>query len=260
MAMDEVKKKIIKTLVDKNQFEKYEDLLANKDSLFVDFTHWKREFEEGKALSIPPKTGWVTFGEVNKNGNVEVYLSPRADENTSSMPRGCFMLMEDSTGVFVRVIEQAGNSGFSGELYKDELSKFFQFIDKLDNERCHDVLLCEMRVSGVMRGLVNIEECMFSADKVGMNAETFVVSISRNITEGEILVNDDNDKKIVIKENINGTIYVCSALHCSYITRDELLKSKWYILKFFDQNPEECSVSLDFMKRLKSNLENECRI
>lgn len=259
MAMDEVKKKIIKTLVDKNQFEKYEDLLANKDSLFVDFTHWKREFEEGKDLSIPSRIGWMTFGKVN-NDNGEVDLPPRADENTSSMPRGCFMLMEDSTGVFVRVIKQAGNSGFSGELYKDEFSKFLQFIDKLDNERCHNVLLCEMRVSGVMSGLVNIEECMFSSDKVGMNADTFVVSISRNITEGEILVNDDNDKKIVIKENINGTIYVCSALHCSYITRDELLKSKWYILKFFDQDPEECSVSLDFLKRLKTNLENERRI
>lgn len=261
MAMDELKKKIIKLLIDKDQFEENIQFLMNEDSIFLDFSDWMKHNERGEEYTIPSKVRWLNFSQrIDDHPTYPYVLQFGVDQNESPNPRGAFILMKDATGDFVQVVRQDGSSGFVDELYKDEFSKFLQFIDKLDNERCHNVLLCEMRVSGVMSGLVNIEECMFSSDKVGMNADTFVVSISRNITEGEILVNDDNDKKIVIKENINGTIYVCSALHCSYITRDELLKSKWYILKFFDQDPEECSVSLDFLKRLKTNLENERRI
>lgn len=258
MAMDEVKKKIIKILVDKNQFEEYEDILANKDSLFVDFTHWKHEFEEGKNISIPPKIGWMTFGEVNKNDSGSIDISPRADENPSSMPRGCFMLMKDSRGVFVRVIRQDGNH-FMSELFNDELFKFFDFIDKIGADPRDDVMLSEVFYQ---EGDTNIEikDCMFSAEKVGFNAENFVLSISGTVSEGDILVNEDNGKKICIRENVNGTIYVCGTLEGKCVTRSELLLDRWNKLVAEIRKPKECVVSVEFLKRLKKEIKNERRI
>ena len=256
--MDEVKKKIIKTLVDKNQFEEYEDLLANKDSLFVDFTHWKHEFEEGKGLSIPPKIGWVTFGEINKNDNGKFDISPRADENTSSMPRGCFMLMEDSAGAFVKVIRQDGDN-FMIELFNDELFKFFDFIDKIGADPRNDVMLSEVFYQ---EGDTNIEinDCMFLAEKVGFNVENFVLSISGAISEGDILVNEENGKRIYIRENINGKIYVCGKLKNECLTRNELLLDKWNKLVAEIRKPNDCVVSVEFLKRLKEEIKNERRV
>ena len=256
--MDELKKKIFKLLIDKDQFEENVQFLMSEDSIFLDFSDWMDHNKRCEEYTIPGKVGWLNLSQrIDDHPTHPYVLQFGVDQNESPNPRGAFILMKDATGEFVKVVRQTGSSSFIDELYEDELSKFFNFIGKLDHERCHDVLLREMPVSRLMGGLVDIKECMFSADKVGMDAETFVVSISRNLAEGEILVNDDNDKKIVIKQNINGTIYVCGALHCSYITRDELLNSKWYVVKFFDQEPEECSVSLDFLKRLKRDLENE---
>lgn len=256
--MDEVKKKIIKTLVDKNLFEEYEDLLANKDSLFVDFTHWKHEFEEGKGLSIPPKIGWVTFGEINKNDNGKFDVSPRADENTSSMPRGCFMLMEDSAGAFVKVIRQDGDN-FMIELFNDELFKFFDFIDKIGADPRNDVMLSEVFYQ---EGDTNIEikDCMFLAEKVGFNVENFVLSISGAISEGDILVNEENGKRIYIRENINGKIYVCGKLKNECLTRNELLLDKWNKLVAKIRKPNDCVVSVEFLKRLKEEIKNERRV
>lgn len=256
--MDEVKKKIIKTLVDKNLFEEYEDLLMNKDSLFVDFTHWKHEFEEGKDLSIPPKIGWVTFGEINKNDNGKFDISPRADENTSSMPRGCFMLMEDSAGAFVKVIRQDGDN-FMIELFNDELFKFFDFIDKIGADPRNDVMLSEVFYQ---EGDTNIEikDCMFLAEKVGFNVENFVLSISGAISEGDILVNEENGKRIYIRENINGKIYVCGKLKNECLTRNELLLDKWNKLVAKIRKPNDCVVSVEFLKRLKEEIKNERRV
>lgn len=257
--MDELKKKIIRILVDKDQFEEYEDLLMNKDSLFIDFTHWKHEFEEGKNLSIPLRIGWMTFAEVNKNDNGKIDISPRVDENTSSMPRGCFILMEDSTGVFVKVIKQSGNSGFMDELYEDELSKFFDFIDKIGADPRDDVMLSEVFY---LEGdtTIEIKDCMFSAEKVGFGAENFVLSISGAISEEDVLVNEENGKKICIREKINGTIYVCGTLECECVTRSELLLCKWNKLVAGFREPNDCIVSVNFLKRLKEEIENERRI
>lgn len=256
--MDEIKKKIISTLVDKGQFEDYEDLLMNKDSLFVDFTNWKHETEEGKDISIPSKIGWMTFGEVNKNDDGSIDISPRADENPSSMPRGCFMLMKDSRGVFVRVIRQDGNY-FMVELFNDELFKFFDFIDKIGADPRDDVMLSEVFYQEGNTG-VEIKDCMFSAEKVGFNAENFVLSISGSVSEGDILVNEENGKKICIRKNINGTIYVCSTLEGEHVTRSELLICKWNRLVTEVRKPNDCVVSVDFLKRLKEEIKNGRRI
>lgn len=257
--MDDIKKKIIRTLVDKDQFEEYEDLLMNKDSLFVDFTHWKHEFEEGKNISIPPKIGWMTFGEVNKNDSGSIDISPRADENPSSMPRGCFMLMKDSRGVFVRVIRQDGNH-FMSELFNDELFKFFDFIDKIGADPRDEVMLSEVFYQDGNTG-IEIKDCMFSAEKVGFGAGNFVLSIPGSVSEGDILVNEENwKKKIYIRENINGTIYVCDTLGGELVTRSGLLLDKWNKLVADVRKSNDCVVSVDFLKRLKEEIKNEHRI
>ena len=256
--MDEIKKKIIRTLIDKDQFEQYEDLLMNKDSLFVDFTHWNHDFKEGKDVSIPPKIGWMNFGEVNKNDDGSIDISPRADENPYSMPRGCFMLMKDSRGVFVRVIRQDGNY-FMSELFNDDLFKFFYFIDNIGTDPRDNVMLSEVFHQEENTG-VEIKDCMFSAEKVGFNAENFVLSISGSVSEGDILVNEENGKKICIRKNINGTIYVCSTLEGEHVTRSELLICKWNKLVTEVRKPNECIVSVDFLKRLKEEIKNEHRV
>ena len=256
--MDETKKKIIKILVDKDQFEDYEDLLMNKDSLFVDFINWKHEAEEGKDISIPPKIGWMTFGEVNKNDSGSIDISPRADENPSSMPRGCFILMKDSRGEFVRVIRQDGNN-FMTELFNDELFEFFDFINKIGVDPRDNVMLSEVFHQEENTD-VEIKDCMFSAEKVGFCAENFVLSISGSVSEGDILVNEENGKKICIRKNINGTIYVCSTLEGEHVTRSELLICKWNKLVTEVRKPNECIVSVDFLKRLKEEIKNEHRV
>ena len=256
--MDETKKKIIRTLIDKDQYEEYEDLLMNKDSLFVDFTHWKHETEEGKDISIPPKIGWMTFGEVTKNDNGSIDISPRADENPYSMPRGCFILMKDSRGEFVRVIRQDGNN-FMTELFNDELFEFFDFINKIGADPRDNVMLSEVFHQEGNTD-VEIKDCMFSAEKVGFGAENFVLSISGSVSEGDVLVNEENGKKICIRKNINGTIYVCSTLEGEHVTRSELLICKWNKLVTEVRKPNECIVSVDFLKRLKEEIKNEHRV
>ena len=252
--MDETKKKIIKILVDKDQFEDYEDLLMNKDSLFVDFINWKHEAEEGKDISIPPKIGWMTFGEVNKNDSGSIDISPRADENPSSMPRGCFMLMKDSRGEFVRVIRQDGNY-FMSELFNDDLFKFFYFIDNIGADPRDNVMISEVFCQDGNTG-VEIKDCMFSAEKVGFDAEDFVLSISGSVSEGDILVNEENGKKICIRKHINGTIYVCGTLENECVTRGDLLLDEWNKLITEVRKPNECIVSVDFLKRLKEEIKN----
>lgn len=258
--MDELKKKIIRVLLDKDQFDENAELIANEESLYVDFTHWKKEFERGKDLSVPYRVGWMIFGGlVNVNGH-KVDLSPRADENKSPRSRGCFMLVEDSTGTFVRVIKQAGSNIFSDKDLEDDFDKFYLFMDSLKNLGCRDILIREMFTSRTLISEVKIKDCMFSAEKVGMDAERFVISIDGEVIEGDMLTNGENSKKIIIRENINGTIYVCSAFDCDYITRDELMNSKWYNIKVREEEPKECIVSLDFLKRIKNKLEDERRI
>lgn len=257
--MDSLKKKIIKVLLDKDQFDENADLIANEESLYVDFTHWKKEFDRGKDLSIPYRVGWLIFGGPEIDGK-SIDLSPRADENKSSNPRGCFMLIEDSTGTFVRVIRQAGSSSvFSDSKLKNDFDKFYLFIDSLRNLDCKDILIREMFTSRTLIQEITIKECMFSAEKVGMDAERFVISIDGEVVEGDMLTNNGNSKKIIIRENVNGTIYVCSTFDCDYITRDELMNNKWYKIKVREEEPKECIVSLDFLKTIKNKLENECR-
>lgn len=87
------------------------------------------------------------------------------------------------------------------ELYKDELSKFFDFIDKIGADPRDDVMLSEVFY---LEGdtTIEIKDCMFSAEKVGFGAENFVLSISGAISEEDVLVNEENGKKICIIQTL----------------------------------------------------------